>query len=59
MLNSMMSGMSSMNTNGTPGQAPDLSNLTNLLGPMLSSLSAQQPVSSSLPTTIEEVNENK
>lgn len=59
MLNSMMSGMASMNTNGTPGQAPDLSNLTNLLGPMLSSLSAQQPVSASLPTTIEEVKEEK
>jgi len=59
MLNSMMSGMASMNTNGTPGQAPDLSNLTNLLGPMLSSLSAQQPVSASLPTTIEEVKEDK
>ena len=59
MLNSMMSGMASMNTNGTPGQAPDLSNLTNLLGPMLSSLSAQQPTSASIPTTIEEVREEK
>lgn len=60
MLNSMMSGMASMN-NGTPGQAPDLSNLSSLLGPMLSSLGAQQPPvpSASLPTSIEEVREEK
>ena len=58
MLNTMMSGMTGLNTNGAPGQVPDLSNLTNLLGPMLSSLGAQQP-NISLPTTIEEVKEEK
>lgn len=51
--------MSSLSTGGEGGQAPDLSNLTTLLGPMLSNLSGNNQNSIVPPTTIEEVNEIK
>lgn len=51
MINNLVSGMSNLNTKS--GEAPDLSNISNLLGPMLSGLSANG--GKNLPT-IEEIN---
>ena len=54
MINSLMSNMGSL-SNNNPGEAPDLSNISNLLGPMLSGLNVNGGGGKSLPT-IEEIN---